>query len=363
MFAGLVASLLALLGAAAPPAASAQADADWLLLDGPGSGIVHLRTSANGVVFAVDANHGFFRSDDAGDTWQSVPGPAGGWPQLPDPTDPATLYGVSADGLYKSTDAGASWALLLPSPQPVRDLPWPHLAISPADHNVLYLAGPLAPCCTPSGLVRSQDGGRTWSTATTFSPSSFCLDTVDVLVPHPTDPRRVYSDEGCYAGRSLGADLSVSNDGGSTWSVLFREGQQQEPRLLVGGAGADPNRLYLATSHFIQQGPARVYRSDDGGATWTMVLEATDRRSLRFGGLAYNPDQPDEVFAAMGMTTNPDDTGVRVSEDGGASWAILGRPDLGWINDLVRLPNGTLLAATNEGIWRYTPAPMPPDAG
>ena len=87
------------------------------------------------------------------------------------------------------------------------------------------------------------------------------------------------------------------------------------------------------------------------------MLKAGDPQSSTFGGLAFDVANPDCVFVATGQTTNPDDTGVRMTTDGGMSWAFLGGQDIGWVNDLARLPDGTLLAATNEGVWRYSPGP------
>ena len=43
-----------------------------------------------------------------------------------------------------------------------------------------------------------------------------------------------------------------------------------------------------------------------------------------------------------------------MSSDAGQTWDFLGRQDIGWVNELVRTADGqALLAATNEGIWRY----------
>src|SRR5205823_4687815 len=123
------------------------------------------------------------------------------------------------------------------------------------------------------------------------------------------------------------------------------------PRRLAGGQGQQPTRWYLIADAFMGIGGGSVLRSDDDGATWSLVLRAEDT-APSLGGLAYDPSQPDDVWVATGQTPDPDVTGVRASTDGGQTWSYLGRPDIGWVNDLVLAADGSgLFAATNEGIW------------
>jgi hypothetical protein len=96
-----------------------------------------------------------------------------------------------------------------------------------------------------------------------------------------------------------------------------------------------------------------VFLSDDDGASWSLVLRAEDSAPA-LGGLAYDPQQPDNVWVATGQTSDPNVTGVRASSDAGQTWNYLGRQDLGWVNDLVLASDASaLFAATNEGIWWY----------
>jgi photosystem II stability/assembly factor-like uncharacterized protein len=355
---GLIVLLLfGLVGAQTGYAAEQEDATDWTLLDNPGLGIMRLWALPDGTAFAADWQNNLFRSTDDGDTWVQVGAPPDGWAVAPDATDASITYGVANPGLYKSVDAGASWQLIRPSDSPVTSFDASHLAVSPVDHNLLYVVEPLT-SFEPTRITRSVDGGMTWVNATDISHAgSPCVAQVGILMAHPTNVERVFSDQGCYAGRNFGTRLSQSVDQGATWTTLFPDGQGLIPRRLIGGALANPQRYYLSTSAFMGTGAARVYRSDDDGATWMEVLEAGDPQSTNFGGLAFNVDDPDCVFVATGQTPNPDDTGVRMTTDGGLSWAFLGRQDIGWVNDLVRLPDGTLLGATSEGIWRYSPGP------
>ena len=326
---------------------------DWTLLDNPGPGIVRLWALPDGTAFAADRQNELFVSSDDGDTWNAVGAPVNGWAVAPDSMDSTIVYGAAPDGLYKSVDAGITWQLIRHSDSPVTSFDASHLAVSPVDHNLLYLVEPLGPL-QPSRISRSTDGGTTWVKATDIShAASPCAPQVTILTPHPTDLGRVFSDQGCYAGRNFGTPVSQSRDQGATWTTLFGDHQSLIPRRVIGGFAANPQRYYLSTSAWMRVAAARLYRSDDDGVTWTQVLEAGDPQSILFGGLVVDANNPDTVFVATGHTPNPDDTGVRMSIDGGMTWTFLGRQDIGWVNDLVRMPDGTLLAATNEGIWRY----------
>jgi photosystem II stability/assembly factor-like uncharacterized protein len=334
-------------------ATTAHAEEDWILLEGPRTAIVRLWALPGGLVFAADADKALFWTADGGDSWQMVPPPAGGFAIMPDTLDASVAYGVAADGLYKTTDGGASWRLVRTSAMPMKDFSSRHLAISPIDHDLVYLVEPLGGF-EPSTLSRSSDGGQTWVEAAVISRAgSPCVAQVSILMPHPLDVQRVFSDMGCYAGRNFGTRLLDSLDRGTTWRTVFPDGRGLIPGLITSGGAVNPARLYLTTSGFMASSGARLYRSDDDGASWTPVLDVGDPRSAFFGGLVTEPDQPDTVYVAVGRTPNPEDTGVRMSVDAGMTWSFLGRQDIGWVNDLVRAADGTLLAATNEGIWRF----------
>lgn len=352
--------VLLLLGVAVVSASAAAAPrhqaTDWELLDGPGTGVIQLWAVGDGAVVAMDPARGLYVSNDLGDSWATVPLPPAGWGLAVDPTISSTLYAASAAGLNVTRDGGATWSLIRPSGTPVTyvDRYTVAVAISPADPNVLYTTEPLG--SAPRSIWGSTDAGASWTLALQISQAgSPCETLVSVLKPHPTDRMRVFTNAGCYAGRNFGTGLSQSFDGGTTWSSVFASGQSQYPESPVGGVPANAGRWYLSTLPFQGIGPARLQRSDDDMVSWTDVLEPGDASTQNFGGVAIDPDQPDTVYVATGRTASGDDTGVRVSYDGGESWDFLGRQDIGWVNDLVRTSDGTLFAATNEGIWRLLP--------
>ncbi len=105
---------------------------------------------------ASGGNLGFIASTDGGKSWKQLAGGVGGpvdFHQMDvSKADPKVIYGVHG-GLQISKDAGRTWQMIGPAPEGLIDL-----AASAKDANTLYAA-------TKGGLVKSDDGGRSWRDA------------------------------------------------------------------------------------------------------------------------------------------------------------------------------------------------------
>lgn len=350
--------------------ARAQADSvdhDWTLT-GLGDPVVRLFTPASGAFFAQTAET-LLRSDDGGSTWRSVSlGPATSILNV-DPTDHTILYAAGPDGVYKSNDDAASWKLIFTYGQDVGRNALA-LAVSPAEHNVLYLGVTTMPGISSDfRFFRSQDAGTTWRKLEERH-FSLCGWAVLILQPHPIDAGRVFRAASCTAGRDFGEMLNQSTDAGETWTAAW-DGSANEvgyPSRIVGGQGAAPDRFYLAVNRDRRVGGSTVFRSDDDGATWNSMLVQRGGGSPGFGGdpqtvavevrgLAYDPANPDRVYVgrqAFPVYSDPPDGGaVAASVDGGATWSDLGRQDIGAVSDLALGVDGrNLYAATDHGLWQ-----------
>ena len=177
-----------------------------------------------------------------------------------DPRDPDTLYaGARGSGVWKSRDGGAHWEGL---PLPERDVF--SLAISPADGTVY--AG-----TEPSRLFVSRDGGQTWHelealrrlpSAPTWSfPPRPWTSHVRWVAPSPHDAGLL------LVGIELGG-LMRSEDGGKTWSD-HRPGAQRDVHALAWHPRV-PGRAYEA-------GGGGAAWSRDGGRTWQAADAGRDR--------------------------------------------------------------------------------------
>jgi photosystem II stability/assembly factor-like uncharacterized protein len=358
-------------GQALPRAATNPLDWELMGLTDP---VLRLFTPSSGVLFAQTATE-LVRSDDAGATWGSVSLAPATRLLSSDPIQHTNLYAAGPSGVYKTTDDAITWAPILAYGPGVGGDALA-LAVSPADPSLLYL-GVGGGRGTPADFrfFRSRDGGASWQQLEE-QHFSLCTWEVPILQPHPTDARRVFRVAECIAGRNFGETLAQSTNAGESWTALFNPHPSAPPLLgypqfLVGGQGLEPQRYYLAVNRDRRAGGSSVVRSDDDGATWNEVLAYRGGGSpgfapdvdpnapnVRLGGLTYEPAQPEHVYIGRqvfpGFFEPPAGGAVAFSSDGGASWADLGRQDIGAVSDLALSVDGRwLFAATDQGLWRW----------
>lgn len=144
-----------------------------------------------------------------------------------------------------------------------------------------------------------------------------------VLVMDPRTPTTLYASSGNLAPK---AGVFKSTDGGATWTALSlglpESGSQgincELAQLLI--APSTPTTLYAQTPC----GGGMLSQSTDGGAHWTVVHRGT--RDVTWG-VVVDPQTPTTLYAIM-------DGGVVRSTDGGKSWHPFARS----------LPSGSIMA-------------------
>ncbi|MAB49683.1 MAG: glycosyl hydrolase [Flavobacteriaceae bacterium] len=185
----------------------------------------------------------------------------------------------SGYGIWKSVDAGKTWqASGLPKSRHV-----PRIVIHPTNHNIVY-AGVLGNIYKPTqerGVYKSTDGGKTWKKTLFSNEHSGVVD----LIMDPTNPRILYASTWrvqrtpySLSSGGEGSALWKSTDSGETWTEISVNKGFPEGILGIIGITVSPinnQRLWAIVENKDQGG---LYRSDDGGETWTQV---NDERKLR----------------------------------------------------------------------------------
>jgi photosystem II stability/assembly factor-like uncharacterized protein len=194
-----------------------------------------------------------------------------------DRSDPRHLVLCSAGGgLWGSADAGATWAPLTDN-QPT--LVMGALVQAPSAPHVMYAGTGEgdSQIAFGVGLLRSSDGGRTWSHVPSPALTGVA---VYALAVHPTDPLQV------WIASTAGLHVSA-NGGGAARSVL------PGPCWSVTIHPLNPREMFAA----VETG---LMRSTDGGTTWRPIALAGAGATARFMRLAVAqaPSQPDIVVAA-----------------------------------------------------------------
>ena len=222
----------------------------------------------------------------------------------------------NGDGVYKSTDAGKTWKHIGLEKAGIIG----RIRTNPSNANIVFVAA-IGNCFGPNperGIYRSKDGGTTWEQILKIDANTGGNDvTIDAKNPNNmiaamwTVRRQPWTiDSG-----SMNDAMYRSTDGGDHWTKLT---QGLPSGVMVGKIGvsisaADPKRVYALIEAAGDQGG--VYRSDDGGVSWSRTYARRDllQRAFYYTHIFADPQNADTVYA-----TN---TSAFKSTDGGKTWS------------------------------------------
>ncbi|HEY9180721.1 MAG TPA: hypothetical protein VIO32_08365, partial [Candidatus Baltobacteraceae bacterium] len=278
------------------------------------------------------------------------------------PSDPNVIYVGSGeadmrsaiqqgDGMYKSVDAGKTWSHIgLTDTRQIGKV-----IVDPKDANIVYVAalghqyGPNA----QRGVFKSVDGGKSWSKVLYKDQNTGAID----IAMDPTNPNALFASLwqtrrppwNVYPpSNGPGSGLYKSTDGGKTWSHITGNGF---PGGVLGHIGiaispANHNRIYTIVDTN-QDKTGGIYRSDDGGATWTHTSGDGRiwKRGWYFGQIVADPKNADELYV---MNTST----YRTTDGGKTFIAIKGAPGgddyhAAWVD-----PNDTnrIILGSDQGV-------------
>jgi photosystem II stability/assembly factor-like uncharacterized protein len=254
-----------------------------------------------------------------------------------DPDDPSRLLVRTTYGVVLSSDAGQSWSWLCESATGQSGTSDPVVGFGPG--GALLISA-------DQGMARSADGGCTFQ-----SPVPGTETVRPLALAWPGGDAPIYLLVRPPSAGNAPA-LYVSTDGGASFAAagqLQIDASTYPSGLVV--APSDPMTVYVTTSR-LDGSAGMIYASTDGGASFAalpfaavggavappvaLVVAGADARVLYVGAL---PD------------TGQLHTVLLRSDDGGATFTTLGELSNG-IQALLELPDGTLLAASGQQIYR-----------
>jgi photosystem II stability/assembly factor-like uncharacterized protein len=285
---------------------------------------------------------GVLRSIDGGDSWQaSDDGLKGSFltSLTPDPTALGSWM-VSRDGglPLRTENGGSDWAL---SGTGIAE-PWTGpLVRSEQDPQTLYvLAGERRSAFTR--IYRSTDGGATW--VSRGEESECCLA---ALAVDSEDSSVIYWFENDALQKSLDGGvtstlISVAPSFPNTLAI-----HPDRPQDMIIGCSRDSGAPVSPPIIF-----SELYRSIDGGANWSLVLEPGFDGGFATWAVSYDPHDPNRVLAGYGINSN----GRLVqSVTRGSTWTDIELPDDSGVQALLpdpQIPGRWYAGTTAQGVLR-----------
>jgi photosystem II stability/assembly factor-like uncharacterized protein len=255
----------------------------------------------------------------------------------PSPTDPNTIYvGAAGGGVWETTDGGGIW---VPRTDDQATLSMGAIAVAPSNSNVIYAGtgeANNAGSYYGRGILVSTNGGATWALtgASVFDRLAIAQIAVD-----PTDSDTAYAAVNDFAdnGRPFagGTGIYRTHDGGQTWTNTTAAIDQYDPYSAVVIDPNNPGTVYAAIGdHFgdpYATGGNGVYKSTNGGNSWVKLGGGLPTNAQTIGRitLALAPSDSQVLYASIAGTGKPGSTAhgslfkMMRSADGGATWADL----------------------------------------
>ena len=245
----------------------------------------------------------------------------------------ATAPGKTADTPTAPRATADAWPShrALAETSPFRGLPWRNVGPIvmggrivdvepvPGEPYTFYVA------YASGGLWKTENNGATFTPVFDGQPT---LIMGDVAVD-PRDPKTVWVGTGeNNSSRSSygGAGLFRSRDGGTTWTAVGLDGTDRIGRILIDPRNSDRVLVAALGRLYTEGGPRGVFLTEDGGATWTHTLVGEGWTGAI--DLAFAPGDPDVVYAATWerkrrpwtFVEGGEGSGIHVSLDGGKTW-------------------------------------------
>lgn len=190
-------------------------------------------------------------------------------------------------------------------------------------NDQVYIVG-----AATGGVWKTTDGGISWRPV--FDKEN--VHAIGAVAIAPSDPRVVYVGTGESSIRSnisIGNGIYKSTDGGETWSMVGIENSGRVSRILIHPSNPDVAWVGALGHAYAPQKERGLYKTVDGGKTWKQVLFVDENTGV--SDMVIDPTNPRILFAGLwqlslktwNRTSGGPGSGLYMSKDGGDTWTRL----------------------------------------
>ena len=278
------------------------------------------------LLYVATASGGIQRSENRGHTWTNLTDhlPVSTFGDIAlAPSNPRIIYAGTGEqnnrqstswgnGVYRSDDGGDTWRHLgLDNTRHIGEV-----QVHPTNPDIVWVAA-LGNLWAPSedrGVYRSTDGGNSWDKVLYVDEFTGAVD----LVVDASNPMNVYA--GMYQrqrrafgfnGGGPGSGLYKSTDGGTTWTEMTNGIPTGDKGRIGLAISASNPQVVMALIESGDRAATGTYRSEDGGATWAR-MSGNNGRPMYYSHIYVDPTNDMRIYT---MATN-----AAVSEDGGRTF-------------------------------------------
>jgi photosystem II stability/assembly factor-like uncharacterized protein len=270
-------------------------------------------------------------------------------------------YGL---GILTSTDGGSTWTLRTGPSNAFNRLTTSQIAVDATHSSIAYAAmadfGANGLFGSNTGIWKTTDGGATWTNTTTTITSVFPWSAV---VIDPNNSQNLYAAVGYLYGTSSNGVYRSVNGGGS-WSLLTNgPNGSNTGRIALALGKSNSSVLYAAVQDPKTYGLHGIFRSDNANTTATFTTLSNTPNFLGGQGwydivVAVDPANSANVYAAGVVNSNMD--AIIKSTNSGVSWTDITTGSNGVEphtdnHALAFDATGHLLDGDDGGIYRYDP--------
>ena len=270
--------------------------------------------------------------------------------------------GTTGGGVWKTTDAGNNWKNISDGQITVGSIG--AISVSESDENVIYVgtgsADPRGNISIGNGIYKSVDSGENWEFI--GLPKAGLIGKIEI---HPRNSDIVYvAALGNIFGPNAERGVYKTIDGGKNWQKVYFISNKTGARDVE--INPDNENEILASFWTVQRKPwtlvdgsdeGGVFMSKDAGKSWKKLTEGLPKGLTGKIQVEYSPANSSRLWAMI-QAQKEEEGGLYRSDDGGKTWSRINRDhklrQRGWYYSHINADpvNENIIYASNTGFYK-----------